>query len=88
MLEEDGQIMKIPLFAVLLLLATCAKKPPASSPPPAPEIAPSKARPIEAGDIILKHPEVLSDGTVVCHHPIEMLDAKKRRELNTVYLCR
>jgi hypothetical protein len=76
---------------ITLLLAGCAQKKPLTQPvpsAPAPELLKPKPRPIRSGDYILTHPEILPDGSVVCHHPIQVIDSTKRHEDVTVYRCR
>lgn len=76
---------------VSLLLTSCAEKKPLTRPVPSaptPEVSKSKPRPIRTGDYILKNPEILPDGSAVCHHPIQVIDSTKRREDVTVYRCR
>lgn len=79
------------LFFSLLLLCGCAAKKHPAQPAPAPpaiEAAKPKPRPIRPGDMVLKHAEVLPDSTVVCHRPIQVIDAKKQSEAVNVYQCR
>jgi len=80
------------VLLISLLLSGCAAKkqisqplPPEISQPPPPK---PKVRPVKAGDYVLKGAEVLEGGTVVCHRPILLIDAKKKSEVGTVYLCR
>ena len=76
---------------VCMALTGCAaKKPATQTPSPSPEIAnpKPKLRPINPGDIVLQQAEIRDDGTVVCHHPAQLLDAKKPREPVTYYRCR
>lgn len=83
--------MKLVFILVVMVLACgCAAKKPAVQPVPAPPaIAPKpKPRPVRSGDYILKGAEILPDGTVVCHRPIQMIDSTRRREEVTVYQCR
>lgn len=78
--------MKLALaFALVLMCGGCAaKKHPAQPIPSPPQIEKPKPRPIRPGDMILK----TENGVVVCHRPIQEIDAKKKQENVTVYLCR
>ena len=74
------------LMICVLLFTGCAKRPIQAARPTPPAPSPS-VRAVLPGDMILKHAEIKSD-SVVCHRPIQMIDARKKREDVTVYLCR
>ena len=75
------------LMICVLLFTGCAKRPIQAARPTPPAPSPSSARAVLPGDMILKHAEIKSD-SVVCHRPIQMIDARKKREDVIVYLCR